>query len=200
MKQFLLPFLASALLTTACNNNKNASTTSNTTDQSASNASGANNSMNNISQDGEAIATIETETYIATIHKAFPFMVGDDKPNDGYRPKIENQFIALDMSVRSKSATPIDMGAIISGSKITDEKGTQYGNFVKSLGAYYFTQPDPKLQEEYSALVSAEFGPKESHRAIALTFEAPKDVNTFVINMPVKPNANEKKQATFSLK
>jgi hypothetical protein len=196
MKRTFLPFLTAICIVTACNDtregakNESANTPTETTTTSKTGSK---------VEDGPAIATIETETYVMKIHKAIPFMPDDTKTAGAFKTKEGNQFIALDISVNSKSNQSLEMGTILLATEITDEKGIKFGEMLPAVTAYTLMFPDPKQQEEYDAIWSEEYVPGQFHRTVAFGFEAPKDVKTFIIKMPTKPNANEMEQATFTL-
>jgi hypothetical protein len=191
MKQIFLPFLADICLTTSCNNDNKESAKNET-----SNTSSAATSLK--AEDAAAIATIETEDYILKVHKAIPFAPDASKTAGAFTPKDGNKFVALDVSVKSKASQSIEMGAIMLTTEITDEKGTKFGGTVPVLTAYSLTYPDSKFQDEYDAIWN-DFPANAFHRTTALGFEAPKDVKTFMLKVPVKAYGNEKKEVTFTL-
>jgi hypothetical protein len=199
MKRTFLPFLAAICLVTACTNNTTEGAineSANTTTETTTNKIGSK------VEDGPAIATIETETYVMKIHKVIPFMPDITKTAGAFTPKEGNQYIALDLSVRSKSDKPFSMGNIVLASNIIDDKGNKYGDLMGSMVAFNLTFPEQENQSESEAIWSTEFAPKEFHRSIALAFEAPRDVKNFTFSAPVSDDIMkpEKKQAQFSLK
>lgn len=197
MKHYLLPFLAAICLATACNDEKQKSTTTDTANVT-SETKPASEENTTKPKDEAAIATVETDDYILKIHKAIPFVPDDAKTAGAFKPKEGNQYIALDISVKSKSSQSIEMGSIMLSTEITDEKGTKLGGTVPVLTAYSLTYPDANFQNEYDAIWN-DFASNEFHRTTALGFEAPKDAKTFTVKVPVKAYASEKKEATFTL-
>lgn len=197
MKQIFLPFLTAICLLTACNSdNKESGKTETTSTSSETNAAAQPAAK---TADDAAIATIETDTYVLKVHKAIPFMPDEAKTAGVFKPKEGNQYVALDISVKSKSKEPLEMGTIMLATEITDEKGTKFGGLLEVLTPYTLMYPNPNHDAEYGAIWSEEYAPGDFHRAVALGFEASKDVKTFIIKVPTKANANEKKQATFTL-
>ena len=197
MKQTFLPFLAAILLLTACNNDaKNAST--NPPIESTTSSTSTPSQV----EDGPAIATIETDTYVMKIHKVIPFLPDVTKTAGAFTPKEGNHYIALDMSVRSKIDKPFSMGNVVLASNITDDKGNKYGDLLGSMVAFNLTFPEKENQTESEAIWSTEFAPKSFHRSVALAFEAPKDVKNFTFSAPLSDDIMkpEKMQAQFSLK
>lgn len=197
MKQVFLPFLTAICLLAACSNdNKESSKTETTSSLRETNATSLPSAK---PEDDAAIAIIETDAYILKVHKAIPFMPDATKTAGAFKPKDGNQYIALDISVKSKSNQPLEMGSLMLATQVTDEKGSKFGELIPALTSYTLTYPDSKQQEEYDAIWSEEYAPGQQHRTVAFGFEAPKEVKTFIIKMPVKAYASETKQATFTL-
>lgn len=149
--------------------------------------------------DEAAIAVIETDSYVMKVHRAIPFMPGQD-PLGMLKVKEGHRYVVLDMSVKNKSNEPLEMGSIMLVTKISDESGKSYGGNIGALTAYLLQNPDPRHDDEYEAVWSMEFKPGEYHRAIALGVEVPADIKTFVLTAPVKPHdVSNTKQASFTI-
>jgi hypothetical protein len=150
-------------------------------------------------QDGPAIATVETADFVLKVHKAIPFEPNASKTGGAFKPRDGNRFVALDISVRNKSQRPLAMGTIMLQTQIVDDSGKSHGNMLPVLTAYTLSYPDPAQQEQYEAIWAMEYAPGAFHRTVAEGFEAPKELKSFTIRVPVRPNADEKAEAKFTL-
>jgi len=149
--------------------------------------------------DGQAIAVIETDTYVMKVHRAIPFMPRNE-PAGMLKVKEGHRYVVFDISVRNKSSQPLEMGSIMLVTKIADETGKSYGGHLGALTSYLVDNPDPNHDAEYEGVWSMELPPGAFHRALSLGVEAPVNVNAFVISAPPKPNdVANMRSAKFSL-
>lgn len=172
------------VLFVSCSNNKDDNATNTNTNSSSANESNTGNGGSSSAQDGPAIATLQTENYTAKVHRAIPFDAKKDEMGL-FKVKDGHQFIVLDMSIKNTSDQSIEMGNILLETKIKDEKGRDIELSVMAVGAYTYTYSLPGHQQQYDALWS-KMNPGDFYRAAVLGMEAPKDVKTFILSMPIK--------------
>lgn len=147
----------------------------------------------------QALGTIETDSYLLTLHRAISFVPKTDALGL-LKTKEDHRYVVLDIGVANKSAQPLEMGSIMLFSRITDTNGKSYGGNLGALTAYTIDHPDPKHQEAYDALLSMEFQPGASHRAVVLGLELPRDVKELVFSAPVAADMHsEMRQIRFAL-
>jgi hypothetical protein len=179
-------FLVMFFIVFSCSNNKdgNANTTNTNTNSTTGNESNTGTAVTSSVEDGPAIGTLQTENYTAKVHRVIPFVAKKDEM-DLFKVKDGHQFLVLDMSVRNTSDQPIEMGNILLETKVKDENGRDIELSVLAVGAYTYTYSIPGHQQQYDALWS-KMNPGDFYRAAVLGLEAPKDVKTLTLSMPVK--------------
>lgn len=196
MKNVILPLMLIITLTISCNEKKQ---TPGTEEPTANTDSGSTIDSNEKAK-SPAIAIVETDQYEMKIHKAIPFTPTGTTLT--FKPKEGNQYVVLDISVKNKTDKPLNMGVILSSTKIKDEKGNVYGDVLGSLHAYRLSNPDTKAEKEFEIIWSETFPPKEAHATTGLGFQAPKDIKNYTISMPVSDDLmalDKRKEAKFSL-
>ena len=193
------------LLFTSCGNNNSKSTSTETTKGAADNsgatqASSTTNTTATKAEDGPAIATIETDLYVAKIHRAIPVVIKQDASTALYKVRDGYQYIVLDMSVKNKSGKELDMGQIMLGAKVTDESGKDVGNLM-AIAAYAYANPGGDHQTQYEAMWG-KMQPGDFNRTYVLGMEAPKTAKTFKLSMKTTPDFfddKSRKEVTFTL-
>lgn len=149
--------------------------------------------------DDPAIATIETSDFILKIHKAIPFSL-KPKSYEPFKVDPSTKLIALDVSVRNKLSTPINLSRILG---MTVIKGKSEKNLLAPwvVAAHEVDYPEPNHQREYDALWSSSFEPNGFHRAILFGINPSKEEKNFTLVVPEKPDFNNphKKSVQFSV-
>lgn len=151
-----------------------------------------------VKADGPAIGSIETETYVLKLHRAFAYMPKGSEILAGMKPKPGHKFIYLDVSLKNKSTEKLEGGFLFIALRVTDEKGNEFKKPAAALAAYTSDHPEESNDEEYAALWES-FRPNEFHREIVYAVEVPADENKFVLHLPINKLRKEWKRIPFSL-
>lgn len=177
--------IAALLFIVSCSDNKDGDTnSSNTTENSSANEVNKASGVTSSAKDGPAVATLQTENYTAKVHRAIPFVSKKDEMGL-FQVKDGHQYIVLDMSIRNTSDQPIEMGNILLETKVKDENGRDIELSITAVAAYTYTNSIPGHQQQYDALWS-KMNPGDFYRAAVIGLEAPMEVKTFTLSMPVK--------------
>lgn len=149
--------------------------------------------------DSAAIATLDADDFILKVHKAVTFQL---KPK-AYEPlKVDpaTKLVVLDVSVRNKLATPLDLSKIL-GMTVLKGKGDK--NLVAPwvVAAYITDYPYPNHQKEYDALWSTKFEGNGFHRAMLIGLNPGKQEKDFTLSVPTKADYNNpsKRDIRFSI-
>lgn len=151
-----------------------------------------------VKEDGTAIGSIETDSYVMKLHRAFAYEAQGSDVLAGFKPKEGFKFIYLDVSLRNKGPQKLDGGFLFIDLKLTGENGVEYKKPAAALAAYTSEHPEDSNTDEYNALWGT-FDPNEFHREIVYAVEVPKELNSFVVSMPVVARKKDRRELKFSL-
>lgn len=175
---------------------------------SCSNGATNDNTANTVAKDSTApppppqeaapLASLETETYSLTLHRAIGFLPQSD-PMGMFKVMEGHQFVALDIAVTNKTGKPLDMAQVFRGIQVTDDKGQKIKNSVTAVASYTNDHPEEDKQAEYNAIRSKEMETGVTHRAFVYGLEAPMETKQFTLSIPEAPGSKSKKEIKFSL-
>ena len=86
--------------------------------------------------DGPSVGSIETETFMFKLYRAFEYKTKGSEVLAGFKPKEGYRFIYLDVSLKNKSVEKLDGGFLFIALKVMDDKGIEYKKPAAGLAAY----------------------------------------------------------------
>ena len=178
---------------TSCNENKAAGVKVNSATPTETKKSAAP-----VKEDGPAIGTIETSSYVLKLHRAFTYEPKGSEILNGMKPKQGFKFIYLDVSLKNKGAQSLEGEFLFIALRVTDAEGNEFKKPAAALAAYTTEHTRESNDDEYSALWET-FKPNEFHREVVYAVEVPLNEKSFVLHLPTDPLRKEWKTINFSL-
>lgn len=146
-----------------------------------------------------SLGTVTTSVFEATIHWAIPYkpLSPDElllEVKQGYR------YVVLDMSFRNLSSEKdVDLGMVILTSLVQDECGRVYFAEPLAIASLQRDYPFPQHEEQYKKMRGI-LKPGESCRTTVIAFEAPEEVNSFILTMEDGSGSNKVHKTKFTVR